>query len=609
MPGQTRVDEYHSPSLGIPSFQDDASLESYEYEEESLSSVEVEEIDAPSDIEESKRALRRMSLQINQLKSSNHSSEFSSPTGSGNHAINGAGSWMKHKGSFHSPPVKTGTLENSAHSEKWNSGDSSSRHSVFAAKTANSVGCSLLHPEEDDESIIEEEIYEEEVLEEDELEEEVLEEELDEFEVVEDEDAVYREVQSVQSTMLERRTLRVGELGTLEERSIETDLSMSANIHQEPWEGLISTPSNKSRESVDRSPSGDDIKVSVMLESLDISADELECGQEKNESVEKHEDDSDDDKDDSEGETDVDEDEPSPEDVKEAIIYIMKQEKPIDKGHLSPEQATRMMALPFEDQKQIMEHFELCDNAGDPICWNLLVELIECDENANDHCDDDESDEEEGMGENTDEGAELSRHRDSENASNNVPPQESPGTQYIENQRRVTDHVVDESLGEGDRPLSEASEADVLEQETVLDSNDDVKSNRSRITVSQHDEDESCDEVEVLSQETSHSSSEEGSGSCLNGSSFLNSDGDECDTSNDIGSVGSGFSLHVRDAECHSPVTYHDYTEAEEDEEYIFEVIDDLIPEQAEQDKTVRTSHLKTMTQVKKFRRERSGSI
>jgi len=101
-----------------------------------------------------------------------------------------------------------------------------------------------------------------------------------------------------------------------------------------------------------------------------------------------------------EGEEDDDEDEDeddeaTEEEVKEAIVYILKQEKPIDSGHLTPAQATRMMALPFPAMKEIMKHFELCDNAGEPICWNQIAELVDADldedEDENDDNDDDDS--------------------------------------------------------------------------------------------------------------------------------------------------------------------------------------------------------------------------
>ncbi|GAX16966.1 hypothetical protein FisN_5Hh344 [Fistulifera solaris] len=70
------------------------------------------------------------------------------------------------------------------------------------------------------------------------------------------------------------------------------------------------------------------------------------------------------------------EDEATEEEVREAIIYILKQEKPIDNGYLTSDQATRMMALPFKDMKEIMKHFELCDNAGEPIQWSVIADIV-----------------------------------------------------------------------------------------------------------------------------------------------------------------------------------------------------------------------------------------
>lgn len=65
-------------------------------------------------------------------------------------------------------------------------------------------------------------------------------------------------------------------------------------------------------------------------------------------------------------------DPPSPEEEDE-------DEEPIDNGFLTPEQATRMISLPCADMKEIMNHFELCDNAGEPICWNLIAEIVTSD--------------------------------------------------------------------------------------------------------------------------------------------------------------------------------------------------------------------------------------
>ena len=84
----------------------------------------------------------------------------------------------------------------------------------------------------------------------------------------------------------------------------------------------------------------------------------------------------DEDDDDEEEEEEEEEDEATEEEVREAIVYILKQEKPIDNGYLTSDQATRMMALPFNDMKEIMKHFELCDNAGEPIQWSVIADIV-----------------------------------------------------------------------------------------------------------------------------------------------------------------------------------------------------------------------------------------
>lgn len=88
------------------------------------------------------------------------------------------------------------------------------------------------------------------------------------------------------------------------------------------------------------------------------------------------------------------EDEATEEEVREAIIYILKQEKPIDNGYLTSAQATRMMALPFKDMREIMKHFELCDNAGEPIQWGVIADIVTPEGDGNDSSDEDEDDEE-----------------------------------------------------------------------------------------------------------------------------------------------------------------------------------------------------------------------
>jgi hypothetical protein len=84
-------------------------------------------------------------------------------------------------------------------------------------------------------------------------------------------------------------------------------------------------------------------------------------------------------------------------------VYILKQEKPIDSGNLTSAQATRMMALPLTELREIMKHFELCDIRGEPICWNLIAEIVtpEGETPEPEDEDDDDDDEEDDCAANT----------------------------------------------------------------------------------------------------------------------------------------------------------------------------------------------------------------
>lgn len=123
----------------------------------------------------------------------------------------------------------------------------------------------------------------------------------------------------------------------------------------------------------------------VLEEIVEEGAEEDEEEQEEEEEIEEDEDEEEEDDEEDEEEEDATEAE-----VKEAIVYILKQERPIDNGHLTPEQATKMMALPFPAMKEIMKHFELCDNAGEPIQWKLIREIVTDDGDGGDDDDDDD---------------------------------------------------------------------------------------------------------------------------------------------------------------------------------------------------------------------------
>jgi len=77
-----------------------------------------------------------------------------------------------------------------------------------------------------------------------------------------------------------------------------------------------------------------------------------------------------------EDDDDDDEDKPDEDEVREAIRYILRQEKAVENGHISPEQAEQMLALPLSDMTDIMNHFELCDNNDAPIQWDLVLLIV-----------------------------------------------------------------------------------------------------------------------------------------------------------------------------------------------------------------------------------------
>lgn len=97
------------------------------------------------------------------------------------------------------------------------------------------------------------------------------------------------------------------------------------------------------------------------------------------------------------GDEEEEDDDVSRGDVIEAIQYIMNQEQVVKYGLLSQKQADELIELPLPELKEIMNHFELCDNNGAPIRWDIVLTIInpdygpqEEDEISSDEEDDDD---------------------------------------------------------------------------------------------------------------------------------------------------------------------------------------------------------------------------
>jgi len=89
-----------------------------------------------------------------------------------------------------------------------------------------------------------------------------------------------------------------------------------------------------------------------------------------------------------------DDDTASAEECREAIDYILRQERAVAKMILTEEQAEKMVNLPTNVMKIIVDHMELCDNNDSPIDWDFLLKIVMpfCNQGG---ADDDSSDEEE----------------------------------------------------------------------------------------------------------------------------------------------------------------------------------------------------------------------
>jgi len=88
----------------------------------------------------------------------------------------------------------------------------------------------------------------------------------------------------------------------------------------------------------------------------------------------------------------VDEDGVSCEECREAIDYILRQEKAVARMILTEEQAEQMSHLPLKVMKIIVDHMEQCDNADSPIDWDFLLKIVTpfCDKDGSEGDSDDD---------------------------------------------------------------------------------------------------------------------------------------------------------------------------------------------------------------------------
>ena len=73
---------------------------------------------------------------------------------------------------------------------------------------------------------------------------------------------------------------------------------------------------------------------------------------------------------------DQEEEEASAEEFREAIDYILRQERAVARMILTEEQADKMLHLPPRVMKIIVDHMEVCDNANSPIDWDFLLKIV-----------------------------------------------------------------------------------------------------------------------------------------------------------------------------------------------------------------------------------------
>lgn len=73
---------------------------------------------------------------------------------------------------------------------------------------------------------------------------------------------------------------------------------------------------------------------------------------------------------------DEDEDPIERADVKEAIEYVLRQEKAVEKFILTPDQYITIRTMPLKLMKGVLEHFEECDNNGESISWDAILKII-----------------------------------------------------------------------------------------------------------------------------------------------------------------------------------------------------------------------------------------
>lgn len=532
--------------------EDDASYDyEYEYDDEE-EACDLEDA-LPTDIESTKRALRRLSIQMHAVIDS---SELV------NSEINRRNTWTNKDDmtSKESDPWSTSMRGSTPGTQ---------REVAAAAKAVFPICEASLDDSGYIEEVIDEDEYEDEVIE-----EEILTDDEDFFDMVvekkqRDENAVvgefdgttiYSEVKQTSFAM--RRQAKVTEMETLDERSVETDVDLRSQLDHCQDQSYKSIVTIGNEERLQR-PLSEEVQQ-TNYDSVETNA--QKATSEHEDSLEKDHPTSDDDQgNDDEDDDNNDEEDVTPEDVKEAIVYILKQEKPIDKGFLTSEQATRMMALPFADQKEILKHFELCDNAGDPICWDLLVAMSNPEEEHDDESDDDASPDCCSCGHDSNSaclpvGSENGKGSVRDSVDTKKSTDRGCGTEQNECDKKGNEHD-EEIQGSGNElDLDDGH----VEEETV---------NEEIVEETEHEEEveevveEDETELDLGSPRSQNDDDHDDNDSSGGGSgSFLSSD-DEHEPP-EVESLGSGeYSLRADSTNCASSVTYNDNTEVASDEE------------------------------------------
>ena len=70
------------------------------------------------------------------------------------------------------------------------------------------------------------------------------------------------------------------------------------------------------------------------------------------------------------------EEEASADEFREAIDYVLRQERAVARMILTEEQADKMLHLAPKVMKLIVDHMETCDNSNSPIDWDFLLKIV-----------------------------------------------------------------------------------------------------------------------------------------------------------------------------------------------------------------------------------------